>query len=95
MTATELAKAANYENYNAANLQYGKLGQALATELNYNPRTREDGTPIWTSVLADSPEHINLEELDRSMARREEDGHFEWKLRPQVVEALQGRKQRP
>jgi len=35
ITATELAEAAGYENYNAANLQYGKLGQMLCggTEL--------------------------------------------------------------
>ncbi|WP_426265918.1 hypothetical protein [Sphingomonas sp. LHG3443-2] len=96
LTATELAAAAGYANWSAANLQYGLLGQAVAVDLSFNPRTRDDGTTIWTTALADSAGRLNDDvdsaSLHRSMERREEDQHFEWTLRPQVVEALRGRR---
>lgn len=92
ITATQLAEAAGYENYNSANLHYGKLGQMLAEELNFNPRTREDGTPIWTATIAGWDDDVDVDKLGRAMERRENDGHFEWIMRPQVVEALQGRR---
>ena len=92
ITATQLAEAAGYENYSAANLQYGKLGQAIAAELNYNPPTRDDGTVIWTAAIAGWDENADIEKLGRAMERREDDGHFEWIMRPQVVEALQGKR---
>lgn len=92
ITATQLADAAGYENYNAANLHYGKLGQMLAEELNYNPPLREDGTVIWTATIAGWDEAADTDRLDRAMQRREDDGHFEWIMRPQVVEALRGRR---
>ncbi len=52
LTAGELAEAADYQNYSAANLQYGRLGFELAQILNYKPETRSDGTPVWTSTIA-------------------------------------------
>jgi hypothetical protein len=92
ITATELAEAAGYENYNAANLHYGKLGQMLAEQLNYNPPQRDDGTVIWTATLAWPDGDVDLEKLTRFMERRMDDGHFEWIMRPQLVEALRGRR---
>jgi hypothetical protein len=80
LTATQLAEAGGYENYNAANLHYGKLGQQLAEQLGYHPPTRPDGSVIWTGALATWTEWPNGEER--------EDGQFEWILRPQVVAAL-------
>jgi hypothetical protein len=88
ITATQLAEAAGYENYSGANLHYGKLGQMLADELNYNPPTRDDGSVIWTATIAGWDEDAELEKLVRAAERREDDGHFEWIMRPQVVEAL-------
>lgn len=88
ITATELARAAGYQNYNAANLKYGELGQALAIEMNYNPPTREDGSVIWTAAIAGWDENADSDRLDRAMERRDDDGHFEWIMRPQVVQAL-------
>lgn len=91
ITATQLADAAGYENWSAANLQYGLLGQKLAEEMNYNPPLRADGSTIWTATIAgwdESPDHAKL---DRAMERREDDEHFEWLMRPQVVEALKRR----
>jgi hypothetical protein len=46
ITATKLADAAGYGNYNAANLQYGALACHLAGLLNYNPPKRKDGSPM-------------------------------------------------
>lgn len=92
ITATQLAEAAGYENYNAANLHYGKLGQMLAEELNYNPPIRDDGSVIWTATIAGWDEDFNVEKAERAMERREDDGHFEWTMRPQVVEALTGKR---
>ena len=94
ITATELAAAAGYANWSAANLQYGLLGQAVAQDLNFNPRRRGDGTTIWTTTLADAAGHLSDDldpaSLHRTMERREDDAHFEWTMRPQVVEALRG-----
>lgn len=92
ITATQLAEAAGYENYNAANLHYGKLGQTLAEELNYNPPTREDGSVIWTATIAGWDEDLDIGKIQRAMERRVDDGHFEWIMRSQVVEALTGKK---
>jgi hypothetical protein len=96
ITATQLADAAGYANWSAANLQYGLLGQAIAQDINFNPRRRADGSTIWTTAIADSAgylsDDLDTEALHRSMERREDDAHFEWTMRPQVVEALQGRR---
>jgi hypothetical protein len=88
ITATQLAEAAGYENYNAANLHYGRLGQLLAEEMNYNPPIRDDGSVIWTATIAGWDGEVDLNRLTRAMERRENDGHFEWIMRPQVVQAL-------
>lgn len=90
ITATQLAQAAGYTNWSAANLQYGKLGRRLAEELNYNPPNRKNGTTIWTYSLATSPDDGDLEEeqLYSLLERGLENPHFEWLLRPQVAEAL-------
>ncbi|USA38532.1 hypothetical protein [Pelagerythrobacter marinus] len=79
MTATELAKAAGWTDYSAANLHYGNLGYELSQELEWAPPKREDGTPVWTMVLATEPDVAGelIETTD-----------FQWKLRPQIIEAL-------
>jgi len=91
ITATQLAEAAGYENYNAANLHYGRLGQMLAEELSYNPPKREDGSVIWTATIAWPDGEPDIEQLVRAAERRLDDGHFEWIMRPQLVEALKGK----
>lgn len=92
ITATELAEAAGFENYNAANLHYGTLGQALANELNFNLPTRDDGTPISTCSLATDAKETHPQGHERSVRGRGPE--FVWHLRPQVVEALTGRRTR-
>lgn len=72
-----LAKAAGYDNYNTANEQYGSFAHKICDELGFKPQTRSDGSPIWTDVLC------------TSSAKKDSDGHFQWKLRPEVAEALE------
>lgn len=91
ITATQLAEAAGYQSYSAANLQYGTLGCRLAEELDWHPPRRKDGSPIWTYALATdaadagSDAHPDDEQVDDA---RESSPEFQWRMRPQVVEAL-------
>ena len=77
LTPTELAKAAGYSNYNAANLQYGNVGKLLNEVLPIELSTRADGSPVYTSALATEGERVGAEE------------HWRWKLRPQVAFAIE------
>ncbi|TCP99560.1 hypothetical protein C8J46_103448 [Sphingomonas sp. PP-F2F-A104-K0414] len=91
ISATRLAQAAGYTGYEGANLHYGKLGQRIADEIDFDPPRREDGTKIWTCAIArdpsldtDYPDTVMLDAL----AGNFDDLHFEWQMRPQVVTAL-------
>lgn len=91
ISATKLAAAAGYSGYEGANLHYGKLGQRVAEEIGFVPPHREDGTEIWTCAIArdpsvdiDYPDTSMLEALSRNIGTL----HFEWQMRPQVVQAL-------
>ena len=76
-STARLAKAAGYDNYNTANEQYGSFSHAICEALGYNPKVRPDGSPIWTDVLCEES------------SEKDSQGHFQWKLRPQVAEALE------
>jgi predicted HNH restriction endonuclease len=77
ITSTQLATAANYKGYQAANLWYGKLGKAIALKLNTTPdHSYDDGTPIWTFMLADG-------------WRTGYENEWEWRLRPEVAKAIE------
>lgn len=78
ITATKLADAAGYENYNAANLQYGTLAFNLASHLGYDPPKRKDGTPMWWTTLSYS--------LDGNT--EPESGQFQFIMRPELAAAL-------
>jgi hypothetical protein len=78
ITSTKLAEAAGYENYNAANLQYGTLAFNLAGFLNYSPPKRKDGSPMWWTTLSYSVDG-NLEA---------ETGQFQFIMRPELIAAL-------
>jgi hypothetical protein len=78
ITSTQLAEAAGYENYNAANLQYGTLAFNLAGLLNYQPEKRLDGTPRWWTTLS----------YGADGAAEPETGHFQFVMRPELAEAL-------
>lgn len=79
ITATQLAKAAEYENYNAANLQYGTLAFNVAAALGFTPQAqRADGSLCWWTTLAFSEEN----------QAEEGTGHFQFIMRPELVTAL-------
>lgn len=91
ISATRLAQAAGYAGYEGANLHYGKLGQRVADEIGFDPPKRADGTEIWTCAIARDPT-LDTEFPDtsllQSLERTLDVPHFEWQMRPQVVQAL-------
>jgi hypothetical protein len=92
ISATKLAEAAGYAGYEGANLHYGLLGQRVAEEIGFVPPRRSDGSEIWTCAIARDPA-LDTEFPDTSMlealSRTFDVQHFEWQMRPQVVQALQ------
>lgn len=83
LTAEQIANAAGYSSYSTANSMYGKLGRQLAEELDWNPKElNTEGRPIWTFALATCSDDQVLNGLD-------EGDHFEWQMRPEVVDALE------
>ncbi|MDP3211919.1 hypothetical protein [Methylotenera sp.] len=78
ITSTKLAEAAGYENYNAANLQYGTLASNLAVFLSYNPPRRKDGSPMWWTTLSYSVDG-NVEP---------ETGQFQFVMQSELLAAL-------
>jgi len=77
ITATELAKSADYLNHSAANLQYGNLGKALYEEYPLEIPRRTDGTLIYTFMLATGG--------DKGADEKE----WFWVLRPEVAAAIE------
>jgi len=77
ITATELAEAAGYANYSAANLHYGLLGKKLYEELPMNLPKRSDGSMIYTFALAIAGNKSGPEK------------HWVWKLREEVSLAIE------
>ncbi len=79
ITATQLAAAAEYENYNAANLQYGTLAFNIAAALGFTPDERRvDGSLCWWTTLSYSNEN----------QAEENTGYFQFIMRPELVAAL-------
>lgn len=78
LTATQLAEAAGYASYSAANLQYGLLGAMVFAEMPEELPSRADGTPIMTCAIAAG---------DASDDGAED--QWVWKMRPHIHEALQ------
>jgi hypothetical protein len=90
ITATQLADAAGYENYNAANLHYGTLGDLVAKETGHT--RRKDGRSIATYALATDASQTCTDAARRLAADHGDE--FVWHLRPQVVDALSGRRKK-
>ena len=78
ITATQLADAAGYANYNAANLYYGSLGRAIAEALNYEPPKHKNGDPAWFFSIS----------TDNKPSEDTIDGHYEFVMRTEFAEAL-------
>ncbi|WOD18147.1 hypothetical protein [Paraburkholderia kirstenboschensis] len=77
ITATQLAKAADYATYSAANLQYGILGAMLFAELPIDLPMRKDGSRVMTCTIAWGDN-----------ARNPDEEHWVWRMRPYVAEGL-------
>ncbi len=79
LTATQLAEAAGYADYGAANLQYGKLGREIGEYLSFPPPlVSDDGQPYYTSVLASGERGTGTGA----------DAHYVWTMRPELIAAL-------
>lgn len=66
VTYTQLAEAAGYETYGAANLHYGKLGAALGEKLNmqFVPLNDDDpDTPFYSSAIGTSKKYEGMEHV--------------------------------
>lgn len=79
ITAGQLAKEMNYPNYSAANLRYGTFAHDVADALHYIPGPFSTGNPHWWRTLA----------YGNDGTPQTEDGHYEWIMRPELVQALQ------
>ncbi|MDB5998873.1 MAG: hypothetical protein JWP52_572 [Rhizobacter sp.] len=77
VTAAQLSKLAGYASHGAANLQYGLVGRALFEELPCPLATRADGSAIYTSAIATTP--------DTSAGPEEQ---WVWTMRPEVASAM-------
>jgi len=79
LTATQLAKATGgvYKDWNTANLHYGTLGKRLHDELLIQLPKRENGTYIYTFMLATEGELSS------------EESQWQWKMRPEVANAIE------
>lgn len=78
ITATQLAEAADYRGYRAANLQYGRVGLLLYGELPVPlPRRVSDGKLIFTCALAEAADQ-----------RSDDETQWIWRMRSHVAEAL-------
>jgi len=84
VSATQLANAAGWDDFSAANLHYGKLGYDVALELEWTPAETSNGQPVWTFTLATEAPSQEVQATDPTL----NPAHFQWKLRPQVAEAL-------
>lgn len=77
VTATQLAEAADYSSYGAANLQYGLVGKMLFEAMPMDIPKRDDGTPIWTFMLA-VPGNKDVPE-----------DQWLWQMKPEVAKAAE------
>lgn len=74
ITATELARAAGYSSYSAANLHYGMFARKVCEAIGFSPLVGNSGNQTFTYVLA---KPLNLPNRD-----------WQWTLHSVVVEAL-------
>lgn len=75
LDATELAEAAGYADYSAANLQYGKLGAAIAKLLDIPLPTGPNGKPVATHALATG-------------SGEDDQAHWRWTMHEELAEAV-------
>jgi len=52
LTPIQLGEVANYKDYNAVNIHYGKLGRMILENIGHTPEDKSHGEPIWTTGIA-------------------------------------------
>jgi len=79
ISSFQLAKELGYASFGAVNIHYGKLAHHVADSLHYAPKPNSEGDFHWWRTLSygnDGPPQTD-------------DGHYEWIMRPELVQALQ------
>ncbi len=80
LTSSQLAEAAGFQHFYAANTQYGTLGGLIARYLEINPPGKyKDGKPLWITTITEE----NSESVENDT------GHYQHILRNEVAEALE------
>jgi len=80
LTSSQLAEAAGFQHFYAANTQYGTLGGLIARHLGITPPGKyKDGKPLWITTIT----------LENSKSIESDTGHYQHILRNEVAEALE------
>lgn len=80
LTSLQLAEAAGYKHFSAANSQYGTLGRKIAEFLGVVPEgTYSNGEPLWITILTKA----------NSEAIEADTGYYQHILRDEVARALE------
>lgn len=79
ISTVRLAQETGYPSYSTANLQYGKLAHNIADALHYIPGPFASGEAHWWRTMA----------YGNDAVPQTDDGHYEWRMRPELVQALQ------
>lgn len=74
LTASQMAKAMGYNNYNAANLHYGKLGRLVGNALGWSPSAEESQGADAVYILAEF---------------QKPGKYWHWIMRPEVSKAIE------
>jgi hypothetical protein len=77
ISAERLAKAAGYPSYSTGNEQYGSFAHQICDLLDHKPEMWIDGEGGWTFALCTASND------------KDQRGHFQWVLRPEVADALE------
>lgn len=77
ISATKLAQAAGYESYGTGNIQYGVFAHKIADLMGIEPDVKVGDETRWTYLLCEAAERSSV------------DGHFQWRLRPEVAQAME------
>lgn len=77
ISAVQLAQAAGYDSYSTGNEHYGWFAHKLADLMNHVPARNAGDALRWTYALC------------TASPQTDQEGHFQWVLRPEVSQALE------
>jgi hypothetical protein len=75
----QLAKELDYPSYGTVHFVYGKLAHEVCDALHHDLPPVPSGDPHWWRTLA----------YGNDGTPETDDGHYEWIMRPELVQALQ------